>query len=634
VGLADLTSEILVEMKMDASQPKRELQELKNFQSALGEEEGKRAAERNTHLGEWVERLGKVTLAVVAIHEVSEFLWDGWKDGVKDARLATQAIGVDLEKLTEATRGLIAENDLLAFAAKANHSAFKNSQQDIENAGKAIIALEHRGVDAAEAMDAVTRALVEGKTKGLEPYGIVVDKHIQDLQNLGEENLTLAQKTEIHTKAMQSLKTVADEVSDSQDDVGDSMQRSQVKLANAWDDIKKELGKLVIAFQPVIEALAKVLTLATSIAQAAGATIGGDVGSMYSKNSLLGRNNMGAAFAMAQSAAGGDLLRQQQGMNRIGAIAQDLGERFNSYYVDSSTIDIDKYEWKRDEAAEKKAAEAALVLAAQKILRSVSAPGRDYTLGFNTDTMNGGIAAAGSSLLNMPGMDANMSSLEKYEAFRQKTGVSVDNLEKGQREMIDAADLKQVLQYAQEFLNQKTDSVLEKTFGPVGQFDLYKKGFESLTGGIGRMYEAVVSGSESGIGAFQKFIAAQVAAEGKLMMVEAVKEGAYAIGNLAYGNFAGAAAHAQAAAEFAAGAVLAGVVASELGYGGGGGSSGPGRGSSGGGQGGGGSGGGDNSRPIIISYGDSFAEDSPRSRQTKAAKLLGLVTGTSGGKFS
>lgn len=60
-------------------------------------------------------------------------------------------------------------------------------------------------------------------------------------------------------------------------------------------------------------------------------------------------------------------------------------------------------------------------------------------------------------------------------------------------------------------------TLLQKTFGPVGEFDLYKKGFEALTGAVGTAYDAWVSGSESAGAAFKKFIGQSVEATGKQM---------------------------------------------------------------------------------------------------------------------
>jgi hypothetical protein len=166
--------------------------------------------------------------------------------------------------------------------------------------------------------------------------------------------------------------------------------------------------------------------------------------------------------------------------------------------------------------------------------------------------------------------------------------------------------------------------LLESIFGPVGQFDVYAKGFDMLTGAVGSAYDAWVSGSESAGAAIRKFVGQSVEAAGKQMAIEAIKEGAYALASLAIGDFGGAARHGIAAAEFAAGAVAAGVVAHELGAGG---SSGPTKGgASAGGGGGSYSSGGGSSAPQqsskIIILGDSFVGKTPRMRQLDAEDIV------------
>jgi hypothetical protein len=199
-------------------------------------------------------------------------------------------------------------------------------------------------------------------------------------------------------------------------------------------------------------------------------------------------------------------------------------------------------------------------------------------------------------------------------------------LEDVQKQAADA----QKLQFAQN------ETMLSKTFGKVGDLDLYKKGFDALTTTVGSMYDAIVSGSEPAAQAIRKAIGASVEAVGKQMSIEALKEAAYAIGDLAIGNVAGAGQHATAAAEFAAGAIIAGVVASELGAGSSGSSSSGSSGSSGGSSGGGGSSSGGSSSgsatpatsaPVIV-IGNSFADDTPRMRQNKAQQLVSLALGS------
>lgn len=655
----DLAREVLLEFKADTSDAKKEIRELDGEEKAYAEHQLERMNVHNENLETFVDKLAKVKLAMTAVHEVGEIIWDGYKEGIKEARLETAAAGIDIEKLSEAAGGLKTNMELLEFAAKANKSAFHNTQEDMEMAERAMRALEQRGLDAAEAQDAVTHALVEGKTKGLEPYGIVVDKHIDDLKRQGEENLTLAQKQEIHKNAMESLKIVADEVSDSQENLGDSMKHAQVRLSDAWAEIKKGLGELVVAFAPVIESLATVLGLVAKIGHAVGEAVGdtkdfvrGMAHDMDAKAHPERYTDMsGADVANMVMGSQEDWTKLQATMDRYGQGARNLGLKFQQYYIDPNNIEIDNPEWKRDVEAEKKAAIAAAERQAKDVLRTARGTGYDAsgTLGFNTDTMDLGMAAherdlslAGPNTL----VDAGLQYQRNMEAFQQASGYGEDSLNKGQKEMLQATtSMKDVLQYAQEFKNQKNETLMEKAFGKVDDVHIWRDAFEGLKSTVVSGYEAMAKGHESLGSAMKKTAANTVLAEGSKMQVLALENVAYAAFSAATGDWPGAAKHAEAAVLFEAGAVAAAVVANELGVGGSsgkagsGGSSGGSGGSSGGsssGGSGGGSRGSSNSggKQTLIVYADSFAEDSARNRAQRAERILNTVIGTGPVRYS
>jgi hypothetical protein len=176
------------------------------------------------------------------------------------------------------------------------------------------------------------------------------------------------------------------------------------------------------------------------------------------------------------------------------------------------------------------------------------------------------------------------------------------------------------------FQGEKAQSFLEKTFGPVGEFDVYANAFTALSGAVGSAMTAWIDGSMSAGQAFKAFIAEAVKGIAVQMAMEALKHGAYAIGNLAIGNVAGASMHAKSAALFAAGAAAAAGAAKGLHGSGSGGAgyspgapsySGPNR------------GGAQQGSAVTIVYGDSFADDSPRQRQLKAKKMVNTAIGTS-----
>jgi hypothetical protein len=110
---------------------------------------------------------------------------------------------------------------------------------------------------------------------------------------------------------------------------------------------------------------------------------------------------------------------------------------------------------------------------------------------------------------------------------------------------------------------------LEKMFGPISDFNAYKMAFDTLAGSVGAAMTAWIDGSMSAGKAFKAFIAEAVKGIAVQMAMEALKHGAYALGSLAFGNFAGASMHGKAAAGFAAGAVVAAAAAKALHSGGG-----------------------------------------------------------------
>jgi hypothetical protein len=662
MGLLDISSEVLTSYKADASQHKRELQELKNFQAALGEEEGRVAAERNQSLEDWVVGLGKVTLALAAVKEVGSVIMDGYREGLQEARYETAAAGVDMEKLGEAAGGLKTHMELLQFAAKASNSVFHNSQEDMEVAERAIRKMTAAGVDAVQAQEAVENAMNSAKVKGLIPLGVAVDAHLGKLAALGEENLTLAQKTEVHSRAMEALKEFTEGTSDAQDNLGDSMKRTQVSISNSWSELKIELGKLVEAFEPVIALLAKALGYAAQAMKDAG-----DV-----KDSVIGvvgdiaRGVDMRAHPEKYKFTGDDAFKAFQDSssdwqslignvdNRWGPGLQQFALMYAQRNINENNIEIDNADFKahvptsEEKAAAKEAAKAAMEAAYQAILDSASTD-MDFASqkSYFDSTGRGGSkdadklafgALAGSSGLGAAadiGGGPDLTNLMKDEAFRNATGTDVSALHKNQREMIQAGDLKQVLDYAQQFEDKQRDNLLTKLFGKPDEMEWVKRSFEALTGATGAMYDAMVTGSESATAAFQKFTAGVVEALGKQMLVQSLKEGAWALGT-AFTDPAESATHAAAAAAYAAGAVLAGVVAHELGYGGGS------AGSSGGSSSSSSSGRAGNDQrttnqsqqQTVIVYGDSFADDSPRAREQRARRLVQSVVGTSGGTYS
>lgn len=171
-------------------------------------------------------------------------------------------------------------------------------------------------------------------------------------------------------------------------------------------------------------------------------------------------------------------------------------------------------------------------------------------------------------------------------------------------------------------LQEEKKSPLEKLLGTPDEIDWYVKAYEGLTSAIQASYSAIVTGSDSAIGAGRKVLAQLMLAEGQYAIGMIAKEAA-----LVVTDWTSAPRHLLGVAKWTAAAALWGYGASKLGGGGSGSGAGA---SAGGGSGGGfyGSGaGGDPNRGTerMIVVGDSNSTSSPRFEAAKARRYAALA---------
>lgn len=181
---------------------------------------------------------------------------------------------------------------------------------------------------------------------------------------------------------------------------------------------------------------------------------------------------------------------------------------------------------------------------------------------------------------------------------------------------------------------EKEQAKLATMFGESSPFrgiDLVTQGFDALTTAASSAFDALISGSESAGTAFRRALGEMLKGDAIQAGVQVIKEGAWALGSLAFGDTKGAALHAASAAKWALTAAAAGAGAALLGAGGGGGGASAGGGggaSAGGGSGfyGSGAGGdpnGGSDRTIVV--GDALGSSSPRFEAHKARRYAALA---------
>jgi len=635
MGLLDFGNTVLTKYKADASDHLKELEKLKGAERERAAATIEAQKQTTGAFGEAINMAGKASLAIGAATAAAVVAWDGFKSAMERSRLEAAATGVNIDRLKTATLGLKRETELLRDAARLQTSAFRLTQQQIETVERAMLSYTRQGKDAEKVHESLLQAVTALKTDGLQDLGIFIDKAGLSMDKTSD-------RAKIFERIMTELAKASGDVKDGQRSAAEGVEATAVSIQDSIDRMKNALGQFVIAMKPLLDSFAQVISdiawIAEHVPKIPGAPklieYGVKVGMAPVTGALglvnLGRslyNDIGGAFNGEPSAA------YQQFSSGMDARAAALSGQWNEAASGMSRLSAPYDPWNRSGGGQLSyTAVADLIRRFGPGAAAFFAPpgaggeggydigGYDYLQHFR-DTS--GIPSGGFSLGESAGALG-----DKYGPGGELApkGIYDATLSRGGRDPF--AEWQKLHKQGQ----QKT--FLEQTFGPVGEFQLYAKAFQMLTGAVSASLGAWIDGSMSAGEAFKKFIGEALKSLAQQMAIESLKEGAYALAHLALLDFGGAAAHGAAAAAFGAGAAAAAVAARAMGHGGadygrggGAGAAAPTRsGSSYGGGGIGGSTGG--GQTAIVVYGDPFAQDSPRQRQISAERMVRKALGS------
>jgi hypothetical protein len=629
MGLLDVQANVLTTYKANVDDHVRKLDQ-------LGDAEKKHkdtAVAANKEIGHSFTELRS---ALELLHKGFEFAKDSFEEFTKHTRLANAAAGVEIERLHEATRGLRSEMDLLSDSAKLSHGAFALNTEQIAIAERAMIGLTRRGFEASDAHDAVMNALIGLKTRGLEGLGLHIDK-------TGDSMNTATGRAEVFHKIMAELAKVSGEVKDGQMSVGESVTASGVRLTDAWANVKKSMGELAAASVPLIEALGKIFEKVAGIV------------------SKLGKPQEGGRW-LYNAGKAVDIFHVMPDVDeKVGAGAQAMTEADQAYaaamkgerirqlnpampgyqdYVQSilqgnaGTLDLGKADTITVDVGKLNAPTKGGGIATPGVFRpdiwdeGIMAQIRDLAAPIVAEVMHQ------NDIINAH-QTGGALDLQNMQQMGESFGTEFDQAKKSLEGLLEVMSRED--RYS-AFQGRRTASALEKIFGPVGDFDLYKHAFEALTGAVGNAMKAWIEGSESMGRAVKSFIGQAVEGVAIQMGIEAIKFEAYALGALAFGD-PHAAMFAQTGAEFAAGAAVAAIAARELGHGGKDYSKAGGAGKGGGAGAGsvpsvGGDGYGSGGSHVVYVIGDPFGSSTPRQRANDFKKQARAALGDAMGRSS
>lgn len=583
-----MISTILTQYRADASDHIAELKKLKGAEAERAKETIAAHEKVKSSLDDQLKSIGKVSLAIAGVAGAFVAARGAMNAYAENAKLTAASAGVSIDRLAEATKGLKTEHELLTDAARLNNGAIKLNTEQMVIAEQAMIQFTRRGIDNAKAHDAVLQAVTALKVDGLKDLGVFVD-----MTGLSMEKE--ADRGKILQRVFGELTKASSDFANSNLTDAEKIEANANRITNAIDRLKVNAGKGVSAGIGAVESAAR--GVGKGIEWMGGIT-------HWDRDAY---NSLPSAV-YADAAAKAKLDMERLAALRSGDPAQLAALGYGTPLSGSYTT-ARLEPTKPGAASSGSAAAQAAITAAQALARFANASVADSGIG---QSLGGATTLGGMNTLGgAAGMDsvlgANITAANENALSGKLTANWKDK----------------VAGY------QKTrQTFMESTFGPLDQFDGYKQAFDGFTGAVTAGYGAMVDGSMSFGKAFKQAVAQALKASGSQMLIESLKEAAYGVKDLAFGNGAGALLHFKSAAMFGAGAVAAGIAANQLGGGGSGGAAG---------GGGGGAGGGAPAAPrpaqnenagqsIVYVVGDPFdTEANPRRRQNNAKRILDEV---------
>lgn len=552
----------------------------------------------NAALEASLAKWAKVGIAVGAAVGAYALLRKAHSAYLEDVRLESAAAGVNVEKLKAATRGLIEEDQLLAFAGKAKAGVWKLNQEEMERVLKGAMALRKTmGVDLQPTVEALTDSIAKGSTRALKEFGI----EAKDKEG-----------------ALRELDKIVKQVGGNFDMAGDDIQRAGVKAADAIDNLMGSLGRLVEKLAPAIEHLAEFLDLVS------GAFGGGNKSPLFEGQAGAIRERILAYDKELQGDPGNKFLEA-----RIAQLYKEL-DKLLAGEVEAATAEMLKtfdaqtdagIAWMRD------IRERGMAALAKKDAARNRARGGGGTAGgtktFYGDYVGGGF---GPEFTGLGGAGITAGGIDSATGIGAVPDAGADRVLG--REMLRAQQM-----LAAQAEAERRKKLFESVFGSPDEItatatalNLAHTAVDGMTGAIAQSFEAWVTGAESAGDVFKRVVAGFVHNMGVELAQVGAKHLILAAVDAATLNFPGAALHASAAGIALAGSAGFFTLASSMGYG----KQAPSAGARGGGAGyavgggvsrGGGSGSGDSSVTINI-WDTQWDDRTPGQRKSALARAV------------
>lgn len=514
MGFLDSFSAVVsLKYKADTEEAKAAIRGLSGEQKKAAKEEAERVDQAGKNYESLAAKYAKGAAVVVAGYVVLKASLDEW---TKRQTLQAAASKISVDALSESAGGLKTRMELLSIAAAGSNGAWKLTTGQLQTVVEGMRALEKKGYDATEITNQLTESLKKGKIEGLDKFGLSIKSTGNQAQDL---NLLLgALRGEVRGLGGDLSKA------------GDDAKRAGTKLENAFNLVKSGLGREVEGTLDKAQRAGRILGSLANRDRGWGDAWDAGRG----VDDTLDERGISRADLVAQSIHRQNKARRD--VDAANALAAREANQERGLAMLQAARDR-KVDLANEDAAAKEIIDAydASVTLRKQQAKDAKAFAR------SRDESNAIIASLG---LGPPSVRSDGESRAYSEmlagearaeqlAARMKAGETRGGLDAGSAERekweiakAGAASVKAArdADIAESAASDK--SFLGLMFGPIEEFDAYAVAMEKL-GGItesvaGQMYDAWASGSELTTKMVRKMIGAEIAAEGKKLLVRGI----------------------------------------------------------------------------------------------------------------
>lgn len=234
------TSTVLTLIKHDTSQAEAAVKRLRGVERDRAKAMLDDLENQNRGLESQLATFAKVSAAVGAVIGLYKTGQLAARAYLEDVRLEAAAAGANIDKLREATQGLVETDTLLKFAGQAQAGVWKLNQQEMETTLQFANAMRFTmGAELEPTVQKLSESLAKGSTRALKEFGI---------------------ETKDKTQALAEMRKVVAALGGQTTQTGDEFERAGVEWTNAVDDLQGAFGKLVVEMGPVVSEMAKIVS--------------------------------------------------------------------------------------------------------------------------------------------------------------------------------------------------------------------------------------------------------------------------------------------------------------------------------------------------------------------------------------